>query len=265
LAVDHAQLTVAAMSSFHMLNEASPAVSPLGIPGVEGRISPISSPLPNMVTRARLDEDAAGSTIERVVERFAAEDKAFGWAVGPDSSPADLADRLQAAGLHKVEQWAGLALTDLDRPIPASAAISIEEVGWQELRDYTDFMARAFGFDVTGEVARVMVEMMEALHDRYGTWAYLTYCDGTDTPIALSFLTGTPHSGVFNLAFAATLQDHRRQGAYSSMVARRVADARRMGAQAIVTQASGETSAPILRKFGFHDLCTLDLYAWTPS
>jgi hypothetical protein len=257
-------LAQAAVSGFHILNEAAPVVSPLEIPGVEGRSTRVSHPFPNMVTLASLDEAEADAVIQQVIDRFAAEGKSFSWIVGPDSAPADLSARLEAAGLEKAEVWSGLALTDLDRPLPSPPTVQVEEVGIDELHEWTAELAEALGFGVDVEVAELMLDIVEALQDRYGSRGYVAFADDSDAPIAFAIMTGTPRPEVMNLALAATLAEHRGKGAYRSVMARRLSDARAAGAAAVVAQANSETSAPILKKLGFAEVCSIDMYAWFP-
>lgn len=254
------ELALAAVSGFHILNEAAPATRPLAIDGIEGRITRVSHPFPNMVTLARLDEATADQAISRVIDRYAAEQAAFSWVIGPDSTPADLPARLESAGLAKVEVWSGLALTDLER-VP-ELTVDVEEVDVAQLRRSADAMAMAFGFDLDEDVLQLMLDIVEALRAHYPSRTYAATDDGD--LIGFAIMTGTPFPSVMNLALAATVPKHRRRGVYRSLVARRIVDARAAGAQAIVTQANRESSAPILRRLGFDEVCVMDMYAWLP-
>jgi len=57
----------------------------------------------------------------------------------------------------------------------------------------------------------------------------------------------------------------RGRGVYTSLVARRMADAYRDGARAAVIQAVRSTSAPICQKHGFVEFFNLDWYIWEPE
>ena len=61
---------------------------------------------------------------------------------------------------------------------------------------------------------------------------------------------------------AATLNEHRGQGIYTAMMAKRLADARAMGKDTAVLQGDRKTSAPICVKLGFKDVCSIDYYLW---
>jgi GNAT superfamily N-acetyltransferase len=262
------ELIEAVVSGIRILDDAVPAVTPLGVAGVYGRTTAVSHPFTNGVSLARLDAASADAAIQLVVERFAAEGKAFGWFVGPGSAPDDLAARLEAAGLHKAEEWAGLVLTDLDHPMGGNPELRIERVQPETLRQHIDLLVRGFGYGTTEEVAEVMIGILIGLRDHHRARIYLAIGnerEGADEPIAFCALTGTHRPWAMNLALAATLEEHRGKGVYRSLVARRVADARADGAEVVVTQANRETSAPILRKIGFNEICSFDLYAWMPA
>jgi predicted GNAT family acetyltransferase len=64
------------------------------------------------------------------------------------------------------------------------------------------------------------------------------------------------------LGGAATLPEHRGRGIYSALVAKRLTDARAHGRTAAVIQAVRASSAPIVAKLGFREICSLDFYAW---
>ena len=59
---------------------------------------------------------------------------------------------------------------------------------------------------------------------------------------------------------SATLPDFRGYGIYTSLMARRLADAAQDGIEAAVIQAVRATSAPICRKLGFVEIMPMELY-----
>ncbi len=73
-----------------------------------------------------------------------------------------------------------------------------------------------------------------------------------------------PDSKIVLLGGAATLLEARGRGVYSALVRRRLDDARADGREAAVIQADRDTSAPICAKLGFRELCSMEVFAWTP-
>lgn len=262
MAVTHDDLLQAIETSLFIYPPTPGIVDPLGVPGVVARVTPVSHPLANLVGVAQLRPDTADDVIAAVRDAYAVQDKAAGWVVGPLSTPADLGERLRTAGFIKADEMAGMALTDLDHPIPANPAVHVWEAGPDELMAATPMIAQAYGLPL--EVAQFVNKMALAGVDRIRIRAYLAALGDDPAPVAfgnLVYLSGGP---IVLLGGAATLPHARGHGVYSALVARRLADARAGGAEAAVIQAVRSSSAPICQSLGFTELCNLDFYAWLP-
>ena len=227
--------------------------------GLRGRITAVSHPLANLVGDAHLSASEADATIRRVRERFARERKMFGWITGPSTRPDDLPSRLQAAGLMKAEELAGMALHELALPIETNPALEVREAFARDAPALEGVMVPGYGLPL--DVVRVLNAAFFA-ELAFKRRIYLAYFNGE--PIAAAYLVNLPGSSIVLLGGAATLPEHRGKGAYTALVAKRLADARSDGAEAAVIQAVRSTSAPICRNLGFEELCALELYAWFP-
>jgi GNAT superfamily N-acetyltransferase len=252
-------LVTAIESSLHVYPPVPGVTEDLGIPGVRGRVTPLSHPLANLVGMARLDERAADATIARVAERFARERRAFGWAIGPDTTPRDLKRRLERAGMATIAHLAGMAITELDIPVAPDPAFRIRELSADEATRESEMMGRAYGMPADVAVLFVRLLGSGAIRAR----AYFAYADGA--PLAWSYLVYLPSSPIVLLGGAATLPEARGRGIYRALVKRRLDDARADGREAAVIQADRDTSAPICAKLGFRELCSLDVLAWSPE
>ncbi len=80
--------------------------------------------------------------------------------------------------------------------------------------------------------------------------------------MSVSSMFSPPNSTIAVMQGAATLTEHRGQGIYTAMMAKRLADARAMGKDTAVLQGDRKTSAPICVKLGFKDVCSIDYYVW---
>ena len=229
----------------------------LGIPGLRGRITKVSHPIANLCGDARFSERESEAMIEKVRQRYG--DLAFGWVTGPSTRPADLPRRLEDAGLTHADSLAGMTLTDLATPIAANRNARIEETSMKDAIAGSEMMARAYGLPI--DVMRVFNEMLAAAAARIKSRAYFGYVDGNDSPVAWGFLVYLPDSPTVLLGGAATLEEHRGNGLYSALTARRLADARADGRTAAVVQADRRTSAPICAKLGFREICGLEIFA----
>src|SRR4051794_632726 len=232
-------------------------VQDLGIPGLRGRITKVSHALANLCGDARFSERESEAMIEKVRQRYG--DLAFGWVTGPSTRPADLPRRLEDAGLRHDDSLAGMTLTDLDAPIAANPRVRVEETSMKSALAESEMMARAYGLPI--DVMRLLNEYLAAGANRIKSRGYFAYVEDTDRPVAWSFLAYLPDSPTVLLGGAATLKEYRGRGLYTSLVARRLADARADGRTAAIVQADRRTSAPICAKLGFREICGLEIFA----
>ena len=232
----------------------------LGVKGVRGRVTDLSHPLANMVGMANIAPDDVAATLKMVRNRFSGGRKAYGWVTGPLTRPHDLGERLVASGLKKVDEMAGMVLTDLAVPITVDAKIQIREGSLHEAQAASEMMGRAY--DMPEEVARFFNVLLAMTDSKVKNRGYFAYLDGGTEPVGWSYLVYLPDSPIVLLGGAATLPEHRGRGIYSALVAKRLADARADGRTAAVIQAVRSTSAPIAAKLGFREVCGLEFYAW---
>jgi acetyltransferase (GNAT) family protein len=260
MTVTERDLIDAIESTLHFYPPVAGLVDALDVPGVKGRVSRSSHPVANLVGMARLDAANANATIERVKGVYRKRGLAFGWITGPNSTPRDLEQRLSAAGLHREDRIAGMAVTDLDMPIDPNPRVVIREVASDEALARNDMMARAYG--LPPDVNELFVRLLAAKNGIRARTYFASLGEGE--PIAWSYLVYVPDSPMVLLGGAATLPDARGHGAYTALVKRRLDDARADGREAAVIQADRNTSAPICAKLGFKELCSLEMFVWSP-
>ena len=249
-------------TSMFLLPELTGQVEWLHIPGVRGRITAGSDPFVSLAGAARLTPGKADDTLQHIHDRFAAQDKAYGWIVSPFSRPADLGKRLERLGQEKVLELAGMAYTRPNVPVPANPAVTVRQVTVDDLEVAIPLLSAALGF--TPEGARATVASLALSPDPIRRRAYLAYLKDIPEPVAYASMIYLPDQPVVVLYCAATLEAYRGRGVYTSLVRRRLEDAYADGAHAAVIQAVRSTSAPICQKLGFVELCNMDWYIWEP-
>ncbi|MFN2521442.1 MAG: GNAT family N-acetyltransferase [Candidatus Limnocylindria bacterium] len=249
-------------TSLHVLPPAPGVFDALPIPGVFGRVSRLSHPLANLVGVARFTEEDAAARVAEVRDLFGARGAAFGWVTGPATKPPDLARHLVSAGLVKVDEMAGMVLLDLRRPIDVAPGVRVREAAASELAGAVDLVAASYG--LPGDVARMLTEAMTRSSERVRSRCYFAYEGEGREPIAWSSLVHIPDSETVLLGGAATLPEHRGKGAYTALVARRLADAHADGSSSAIIQAVRSTSAPVCARLGFEEVSALEMYAWSP-
>lgn len=231
----------------------------LSIPGVKARISEIQSPMINLVGMAELTESNLDDGIQAVVDTYRNEGKIFGWLVGPTSQPANLGEKLLDAGLIKLEDECmyGMVLRDLNHSIVVNPKIRVEKAGFEEVYANVSMLAKAYGFGMTEEAALAIINF----YNMIGASMYLAYPEGQAEPVAFSSFLLDDSGEVVLLGGAATVEEYRGQGIYSSMVAKRLEDAKKLGCTTAIIQAVKGTSAPICANLGFESVCEIDFYA----
>lgn len=262
MSLDKATLIDAVETSFAMLPEIEGVVSHLKLPGLRGHETALSHPMVNMVTSTTLTHEDADKVIMEARDHFAGQQKAFGWVVGPSARPVDLGTRLAAAGLNKAFDAAGMALTDLGVQFRVNPAVKIREATPEQVAVASETMAEAF--PAPREVVHLMYKILFRDRERLKTRIYLAYLEGIEDPVGCSSMGFVPGKPIVHLRGAATNKRYRGRGIYSSLLARRLIDAEKDGAEAAVIQAIVTTSAPICRRLGFTEVCDLGFYTWAP-
>jgi GNAT superfamily N-acetyltransferase len=253
-------LIEAVESSLQVYPPVSGLSEDLGVKGVRGRVTDLSHPLANIVGMANIAPDDVAATLKIVRNRYSGGRKAYGWVTGPLTRPHDLGERLVASGLKKIDEMAGMVLTDLAVPIAVDPKVDIREATLHEAQAASAMMGRAY--DMPEEVARFFNVLLAMTGSKVKNSGYFAYVDGGSEPVGWSYLVYLPDSPIVLLGGAATLPEHRGRGIYSALVAKRLADARADGRSAAVIQAVRSTSAPIAAKLGFREVCGLEFYAW---
>jgi hypothetical protein len=231
----------------------------LDVPGLRGRATPFSHPFTNMVGVTPHLEKLTAASVEQVIAFFKSRHQAFGWVTGPQS-PKGTKDLLLANGLDKIEDFSGMALTDLSTRIATKPGVRVVEVSADEQETFSRLLARAEG--LPGEISSFMSAILYFNPSHLKVRNYFAYLDGIEGPVGLGSMMYYPATPAVLLAGAAVLEAHRHQGAYRGLLWRRLADARQDGAEAALIQAAKATAAPICQKMGFEEICQQELYAW---
>ena len=211
---------------------------------------PLPHPFFGVVTRVRAtDGDAVDALIARSRAWFAERGRtASTWMIGPSATPADLADRLVAAGA--IEESTMTAMVLDHEPPPAPADVEIRRVATaEEYRRSMEIVADAFGFDDASRAAFVggAAEAWPFWQTEPGRGYLLAHVDGI--PVAEAGLAATIPGPVV-LSGGATLPAWQGRGAYRALVRWRWDEAVRRGTPVLVVQAS-DNSRPILERLDF--------------
>ncbi|UCE19588.1 MAG: GNAT family N-acetyltransferase [Gemmatimonadota bacterium] len=259
------RLTKAIETGPFLLPEVPPELTYLSFSSVQGRVTSISHPMINVVGAATLSANNADTTIRRVRNLFAQNNTSFSWRVGPNSTPKDLDQRLIVAGLVPQQILAGMALTNLNVSVPASPPVDIREPEPQDIEAVKNIIEH--GYPTPTQWARILSRsvLQERKPGEADVRVYLAFVKESESPVAIGTSFFFPDEPVVMLGGAATLEEFRGRGIYTRLVAHRLEKARKEGAEAAVIQAVRTTSAAILEKIGFIEVCSLEVYHWYPD
>lgn len=213
------------------------------------------------------DLGVSGAELDRLIvrqrERFAARGEAVEWKTRGHDRPADLADRLRAAGfvpedretvmIGLAEETAALAPSLPDgvtlRQVTAAADLrriaAMESAVWDQDRSW-------LADDLAGRVAAAPGEIA----------VFVAEADGEVISAAwLVFRAGTEFAGLWG---GSTLKEWRGRGIYRALVAVRARLAAERGMRYLHVDASDD-SAPILRRLGLYAVTTTTPYVWSPA
>ncbi|PWS39407.1 GNAT family N-acetyltransferase [Streptomyces sp. ZEA17I] len=187
----------------------------------------------------------------------------FEWKLYAHDSPADLGERLRAAGFVAEEPETLLVASAQLRAGPAELPEGLS------LRPVTDaagaeLMARAheraFGTDGRRLLHQVVKRLAEAPEDFVAVMAV----DGDGEPVCSGRMELYPGTGFAGLWGGGTVAGWRGRGVYRALLAYRARIAVERGYRYLQADATA-MSAPILRRLGFTELGTTTPYVYRPT
>ncbi len=215
--------------------------------------------------RAPRDVGVTGAELDRLIARqrdyFRARGQGVEWKFRAHDLPADLPERLVAAGFVPEKPSTvllGFADEVAAEPVLPDGVVLRRISEAEDFRRIADQQTEVWGFDcswladdliarVSADPGQITVLAAEA-GGRLACTAWAVYHPGTDF---VALLGGT------------TLPDWRGRGLYRAMLGVRAQEAVARGFRLLHVDASSY-SAPILRRCGFHEITTSTHYQWTP-
>ncbi len=205
----------------------------------------------------------AGAELDALIARqvafFAGRGEKFEWKTRGHDEPADLPQRLLAAGFEPEEQETvliGLAADQAtDRPAPAGVSIRLTS-------DAEDFERIAAMKSIIWDEDLGWLSDMLRTEVGENMLVYVAEVQGVPVSAAwIRFQRGTDFAGLWG---GGTLKEHRGRGIYKALVAVRAIDAIERGYTYLQVDASND-SRPILQRLGFVAVTTTTPYLWRPA
>lgn len=215
----------------------------------------------NGVVWSALDAAGADAAIAGQIAHYTRLGLPFEWKLYSHDTPADLGERLTAAGFAAGGPETLMAARAAGLPAAPALPDGIT------LRDATDEAGLALAAEVHAQVfgpagGRWVESVRASLAAGSGVHHITLAMDG-DRPVSaarLELLAGTEFAG---LCGGGTLASHRGLGLYRALVAHRARQALDHGHPYLQVDAS-PNSRPILRRLGFRPLATTTPYAYEP-
>ena len=212
-----------------------------------------------------LDTETADEVIADQIRFFQGRGERFEWKLYSYDRPADLGQRLLAAGFVREDEEslmiagvAGLPGLASGPELPDGVRLDpvVDEAGIGRLVEVHE---RVFGTDHT----ELRAELIARLRDSPRSIAMVVAMAG-DEPVCsarVDFYTGSEFAGLYG---GGTLPQWRGRGIYRALVAYRAQLAAARGYKYLQVDASPE-SRPILERLGFACLALTTPYTWSPG
>jgi GNAT superfamily N-acetyltransferase len=209
-----------------------------------------------------LEGDALDELIARQVGIFAERGERFEWKTHAHDRPADLPDRLRAAGFVADESETVLAAVASAMAVAPALPPGVALREATEVADFeriADLEARVWGDPDTRGLAEMLAE--RRAFDPRSIAVYVAEADGELVCAAWVRFRGDAAFATLN--GAATVPEWRGRGVYRALLAQRAGLAAERGCRYLQVDAS-EDSRPILERLGFVALTTTTPFNWTP-
>jgi GNAT superfamily N-acetyltransferase len=202
----------------------------------------------NRVIGLGLLQTAAEQMIDDIISKYKeAEVKRFFIQIHPEASPSQLKEWFEKRKIQHYNNWVKL-YRGVENPPAIETEIEIREVqNKKEAETFGEIIIKSF------EWPDEMKYWFENLADRKCWKNYLAF-DG-ENPVAAASLYVKDDCGW--LSFACTLPEHRRMGAQSALIARRIEDAAELGCKILTSETAEDNeqersqSLQNIQKMGF--------------
>ncbi|TWG00910.1 GNAT family N-acetyltransferase [Kitasatospora viridis] len=208
-----------------------------------------------------LDEAGADAAIAAQVARFTELGQEFEWKHHDHDRPADLPERLLAAGFTAEPAETVMVAETAAQAVPVELPAGVHlrtENDEEALRLVAEVHRVAFEDDPSRLVERLRVQLAEAPDT-----LRLVVAMAGDRPVSAARLETVPGVSFAGLWSGGTLPEWRGRGIYRALVAHRAAVAAELGYPYLQVDAA-PTSRPILQRLGFTPLTVTTPFTFTP-
>jgi hypothetical protein len=214
------------------------------------------------------DPGVRGAELDALIARqrdyFAARGEAVEWKVRGHDAPADLPERLAAAGFAAEDRETVLVaradeLAAGGAPRPLADGVTLRQTtDPDDLRRVGAMLSAVWGTDMQW-LGADLAARIEAAPDQIA----VLVAEAAGEVVSAAWLVHRPGTQFAGLWGGSTLAAFRGRGIYHALVAARARLAADRGVTYLQVDAS-DASAPILRRLGFRAITTTTPYVWAP-
>jgi len=222
-------------------------------------ISDVPSPFCNNVLRAQLALDDIDTQIETTLAPFKSRKLPVRWWTSPSTRPADLGSLLEAHGLTRMADVAGMAvqLPNLSEKLTRPLDLTVEPVSdVKTLERWIQVLTTGLG--VTASVGTLFLDVLSSSGFELPWRHYIGWLKG-EAVACSSLLLGA--GGIAGIYFVATVPQARGQGIGSALTQVPLLYARAMGYRIFVLGAT-QMGLGVYQRLGFREYCKLGIYVW---
>ncbi len=225
----------------------------------------VAGPGSNFVYLARLPEPEADERINAVIAFHRERGIGFNWMVGPLDTPADLGERLERHGLLYAGSESVMVRRGLDDlEIPVNPELTIEIVDCHDPVKFSQavrIITTCFHMPAEDVESWQKMWLDEFTHPIPGREELIYNALLDDKPIANARLI--LQGGLAYLGGAGTLPEYRGHKVYSTLLRKRLEDARTRGYEIAMIEA-GPMSRRVVARYGFKEYGKKRIYGWMP-
>lgn len=178
----------------------------------------------NRVVGLGLDEPATEEQLGEIEGFFAPHGQPYYVSLNPRARPSDLPGRLARHGFSDGYAWMKFTRGP-EEPPPTQTGLRVEEIGPEQGADFGEIVAAGYEFEPF--TVPWLAELPKT------SWRCYVVYDGEEPAGAAALYI---HDSAGYLCFAATRPEHRRKGAQSALLDRRVRDAAKAGCKELFTE-----------------------------
>ncbi len=199
------------------------------------------------------NEDHARTIVRTTIEEYKTFQVPFKWCVGPWTKPENFDTILSSFGFSHLNVR-GLIVDPKESNLKYSTDITVEEVSHFNLQDYLATFLAGWGVSATGWEEHVQALQAELAARTRTVRYFLARYHGMPVGTARFIYREEGFIRTAYLTGGNVLKEFRGRGIYRALLQHRFQMLTAQGIKLATTQASEQTTAPILEKLGFESV-----------